>query len=71
MLTFPTYIKNAATKMLAKGASVVVSSATPNNVWESGTYSWGPDRFFYYDWCVAPFQFSFSSSLLFNAEKPC
>lgn len=50
VLTFPAYIKNAATKMLAKGAKVIVSSATPNNVWESGTYSWGPDRFYYYDW---------------------
>lgn len=36
--------------MIEKGASVILSSATPNNVWESGEYSWGPDRFFYYTW---------------------
>lgn len=52
VLTFPAYIKNAATKMLAKGAKVIVSSATPNNIWEDGSGSWGPDRFYYYDWSV-------------------
>lgn len=50
VLTFPAYIKNAATKMLAKGAKVIVSAATPNNIWEDGSGSWGPDRFYYYDW---------------------
>ncbi|KAJ4393082.1 hypothetical protein N0V93_002289 [Gnomoniopsis smithogilvyi] len=53
VLTFPAYIKNAATKMLAKGAKVVISAATPNNVWETGTWTWGPDRFYYYDWLAA------------------
>lgn len=60
VLTFPAYIKNAATKILAKGAKVIVSAATPNNVWESGTYSWGPDRFFYYDWSESLTLFPFS-----------
>lgn len=53
MLTFPAYIKNAATKMLAKGAKVIVSSATPNNIWEDGSGAWNPDRFYYYDWLAA------------------
>lgn len=48
--TYPTYLKNAATMFLAKGAKVILSSPTPNNVWESGKYSWGPGRFDYYAW---------------------
>ena len=52
VLTFPAYLKNAASKMIAKGAKVVFSTATPNNPWESGSFSWGPDRFYYYSWYV-------------------
>ncbi|ORY61276.1 GDSL-like Lipase/Acylhydrolase [Pseudomassariella vexata] len=48
--TFPWYLKAAAKLYLAKGAKVVLSTATPNNVWESGRWSWGPDRFYYYNW---------------------
>jgi len=48
--TYPTYLKQAITKMLAKGAKVVISSPTPNNVWEGGRYAWGPGRFDYYSW---------------------
>ncbi|KAK2025110.1 GDSL-like Lipase/Acylhydrolase [Colletotrichum zoysiae] len=50
VLTYPAYLKNAAKKFNAAGAKVIISSATPNNVLESGTYQWGYDRFFYYAW---------------------
>ncbi|EFQ32434.1 GDSL-like Lipase/Acylhydrolase [Colletotrichum graminicola] len=50
VLTYPAYLKNAAQKFNAAGAKVIISSATPNNVWESGTYGWGYDRFFHYAW---------------------
>ncbi|RWA03731.1 hypothetical protein EKO27_g11372 [Xylaria grammica] len=48
VLTYPTYYKNAATLFLAKGAKVILSSATPNNICETGACSWGPSRFDYY-----------------------
>ncbi|EPE10397.1 rhamnogalacturonan acetylesterase [Ophiostoma piceae UAMH 11346] len=51
--TYPTYLKRAGAAFLAAGADVVISSPTPNNVWESGSYSWGPDRFAYYSWLAA------------------
>jgi rhamnogalacturonan acetylesterase len=50
VLTFPAYYKKAAQQFLNKGAKVIMSSATPNNVWESGSYAWGPSRFDYYAW---------------------
>ena len=50
--TYPTYLKNAAALFLKAGAKVIISSATPNNVWESGSFSWGFDRFSYYAWFV-------------------
>lgn len=50
VLTFPAYLKNAATQMLEKGAKVIISTSTPRNVWQSGEYSWGPSRFYYYSW---------------------
>ncbi|KAF6796340.1 rhamnogalacturonan acetylesterase [Colletotrichum sojae] len=50
VLTFPTYLKNAAKKFSAKGAKVIISAATPNNVWETGSFKWGADRFYYYSW---------------------
>ncbi|TGJ83725.1 hypothetical protein E0Z10_g5050 [Xylaria hypoxylon] len=53
VLTYPTYYKNAATLFLAKGAKVILSSATPNNICESGSCSWGPSRFDYYAWLAA------------------
>lgn len=43
--TFPEYLRNATGLFLAKGANVVLSSATPNNVWESGNFSWEEGRF--------------------------
>ncbi|CAJ2508497.1 Uu.00g135230.m01.CDS01 [Anthostomella pinea] len=53
VLTYPAYYKNAASLFLAKGAKVILSSATPNNICESGTCSWGPSRFDYYAWFAA------------------
>ncbi|KDN69562.1 putative GDSL-like Lipase/Acylhydrolase [Colletotrichum sublineola] len=50
VLTYPAYLKNAAMKMNAAGAKVIIASATPDNPWESGTFGWGYDRFFYYAW---------------------
>lgn len=43
--TFVYYVSQAAKQMVAKGATVVLSSQTPNNVWESGSYSYSPPRF--------------------------
>jgi rhamnogalacturonan acetylesterase len=43
--TFPTYMTDVAKLMLSKGAMVIISSSTPNNPWESGTFSYGPSRF--------------------------
>ncbi|KAI1258744.1 GDSL-like Lipase/Acylhydrolase [Xylariaceae sp. FL1019] len=53
VLTYPAYYKNAASLFLNKGAKVILSSATPNNICESGTCSWGPSRFDYYAWNAA------------------
>ncbi|KAG9025655.1 Rhamnogalacturonan acetylesterase [Tulasnella sp. JGI-2019a] len=38
VLTFPAYEIAAAKLMIAKGAHVIFSSATPNNPWETGVY---------------------------------
>jgi rhamnogalacturonan acetylesterase len=43
--TFNHYVETAARSFIAKGAKVIVSSQTPNNVWETGTYSSAPSRF--------------------------
>ncbi|KAB5571865.1 SGNH hydrolase-type esterase domain-containing protein [Coniochaeta sp. 2T2.1] len=43
--TFGHYVEAAARSYIAKGASVVVSSQTPNNVWEGGSYNGSPSRF--------------------------
>lgn len=50
--TFPEYMIMASQLYLAKGASVVLSTATPDNPWETGTFTWVPNRFQYYDWYV-------------------
>lgn len=47
--TFVHYIKQAAALMLAKGATVILSSQTPNNLWETGTFVNSPPRFVGYE----------------------
>jgi rhamnogalacturonan acetylesterase len=46
--TFGHYVEAAARSYIARGASVVVSSQTPNNVWEGGKYNGSPARFVAY-----------------------
>lgn len=48
--TFPEYMIMASQLYLAGGARVVLSTATPDNPWETGTFSWVPNRFQYFDW---------------------
>ena len=36
--TFPWYLTQAGKSLIAKGAKVIVSSQTPNNPWESGSF---------------------------------
>lgn len=43
--TYPTYLTNAAKSMTAKGARVIISSPTPNNVCEGGSCSYSAGRF--------------------------
>jgi len=45
VLTYPAYLINAGKALVAKGAKVIISSPTPNNPWESGTFSYTPSRF--------------------------
>lgn len=51
--TFPAYLEMASALYLAKGARVVLSSATPDNPWETGAFSFTPNRFEYYAWYAA------------------
>jgi rhamnogalacturonan acetylesterase len=39
------YLENAASTFKAKGANVLISSQTPNNPWETGTFTYSPSRF--------------------------
>lgn len=48
VLTFPKYLENATAKFKAKGANVLISSQTPNNPWETGTFTYSPSRFVEY-----------------------
>jgi rhamnogalacturonan acetylesterase len=59
--TFPTYIKNASSIFLAKGAAgIILSSQNPTNVWEPGNYSYTPDMFPYYqEYSLLPLSFLF------------
>ncbi len=43
--TYVTYLTNAAKSLIAKGAKVIISSPTPNNVCEGTTCSYTPSRF--------------------------
>lgn len=39
--------------MLDKGAKVILSEPTPNNVWETGSFQYAPYRFYYLAWLAA------------------
>lgn len=43
--TFVYYVSQAAKALIAKGATVVLSSQTPNNLWETGSFVDAPPRF--------------------------
>jgi rhamnogalacturonan acetylesterase len=43
--TFPAYMTEAGTMFTQKGAKVVFSSMTPNNIWEGGSGAYSPGRF--------------------------
>lgn len=45
VLTFPAYVASAAKLLRQKGARVLVSSQTPNNVWETGEWEYSASRF--------------------------
>ena len=45
VFTFPKYLQDAAKMFQSKQAKVVISSQTPNNPWETGTFSYTPSRF--------------------------
>jgi rhamnogalacturonan acetylesterase len=51
--TYPTYLMEASQMFLAKGAKVVLSSPTPDNPWETGTFTYAPNRFTYFSWLSA------------------
>ncbi|KAF1977238.1 SGNH hydrolase [Bimuria novae-zelandiae CBS 107.79] len=46
--TFGHYVKAAAKTYIAKGATVVVGSQTPNNAWEGGVFSTAAPKFVAY-----------------------
>ncbi|KAH9924622.1 SGNH hydrolase [Epithele typhae] len=43
--TFVFYEVQAGKALMAKGAKVIFSSQTPNNPWETGTFTYGANRF--------------------------
>lgn len=43
--TFPAYLTEAGKAFAAKGAKVIFSSMTPNNIWEGGSGAYTPSRF--------------------------
>ncbi|KAI0754625.1 SGNH hydrolase [Daedaleopsis nitida] len=43
--TFVFYEVQAAKAMQAKGANIIISSQTPDNPWESGSFTYAPSRF--------------------------
>jgi len=51
--TYPTYLIEASQMFLSKGAQVVLSSPTPDNPWETGTFTYAPDRFTFFSWLSA------------------
>lgn len=53
VLTYPKYLVNAGKALVAKGAKVIISSPTPNNPWEGGSFSYAPGRFTTYSQSAA------------------
>jgi rhamnogalacturonan acetylesterase len=45
ILTYEAYLANAAKLFESKGASVIISSATPDNPWETHTFVYSTSRF--------------------------
>jgi len=45
ILTYPAYLENAAQTFISLGASVILSSPTPDNPWETGTFTYTANRF--------------------------
>ncbi|CAG8267219.1 unnamed protein product [Penicillium salamii] len=45
VLTFGAYVEAATKKYKAKGANVIISSQTPNNLWETGSFVYSEPRF--------------------------
>ncbi|KAE8342638.1 hypothetical protein BDV24DRAFT_162169 [Aspergillus arachidicola] len=45
VLMFPAYLENAAKTFKARGANVLISSQTPNNPWQSGSFAYHPTQF--------------------------
>jgi rhamnogalacturonan acetylesterase len=43
--TFPAYLVEAGKLLVSKKARVIMSSVTPNNVYETGKFVWSPSRF--------------------------
>jgi len=68
--TYVTYLKNATSLFLSKGAKVIISSPTPNNPWEYGNYSYTPTIFTYYSWYHSSPPLSFSIQLHHPTPKP-
>lgn len=48
VLTYEAYLVNAAKIFKSKGATVLLSTATPNNPWEGGSFSYSASRFVQY-----------------------
>lgn len=60
--TFVYYVAEAAKAMVAKGATVVISSQTPDNPFETGSFVYSPPRFVKYAKTAAS---TFSSGVTF------
>lgn len=45
VLTYEAYLVNAAKLFKSKGAQVIISSATPDNPWSDGQFSYTANRF--------------------------
>lgn len=52
--TYVTYLRNASSLFLSRGAKVIISSQTPTNPYDtdSGVFSWVPTMYEWYSWYV-------------------